>query len=288
MFILQALKKPFAYLIICITVVFGFFFAYAFDLEVPFWWLILYCIFGLTPFMLGYLLLEGKKKLRETFWMRIRHYTVFTLMLPITAIIMDYGFNSKRMYVANPKDIHLDISHNLIIVEILIGLVLFYSFLAIYIFWFKVSKSVYITFVISLVLIIFIPYMTKNDYRAIRENGLFISDQGTEYLIGWSNIRKVELNGFIPRGRRSSSSYGWEFIFYVNGDRKMIFGPFTYRDYGLKTSLSIKNKLIEENIPLTVDVLTEYEWSYVEIDMKYEEGNPEDFYSLFQPDPRRK
>lgn len=288
MFILQALKKPFAYLFICITVAFGFILAFEFSLKDAFLWILFYCIFGLTPFMLSYLFLDGKKKLRGNFWMRVRQYTVLTLMLPITTSMMDYEINLKRMNVANPKDIHLDIAHKLVVVEILIGFVVFFSFLAIYILGFKVSKSVYITFVISLVLIIFIPYMTKNDYRAIRENGIFISEQGSERLIEWSDIQKVELNSFIHRRSRSHSSHNWEFIFYENGGGKIIFGPFTYYQYALQSSLEIKNKIIEENVPLTVDILTENEWSYVEIDMEYEEGNPADFYSLFELDSKRK
>lgn len=292
MFIIKKLKKLFAYLIICTAIFFGFLIADVAEWkEHPIISILIYCIFGLFPFLLGFLLLKGKQPLREDFWMRIRSYSVLTLILPVIVKVANYQINLKEMRVSNPKDVYLDSASTLGVLIIPVGFVALFSFLAIYISWFKISKYVFLVFMISIVLCMLIPFLTKDDYRAIRDEGIIISKKGEEQLIQWSDIQEVALNGFIPRvklNKKINSNYNWNFIFYLKDGEKITFGPFGYHSYALESSLAIKNKTMQEKIPIAIDILSEKELEYAQIDIKYEDGNPDDFYSLFQYDTIRK
>lgn len=46
--------------------------------------------------------------------------------------------------------------------------------------------------------------------------------------------------------------------------------------------------MIDENIPITRQPLTEEELEYIKRDLENKEGNPDDFYSLFPYDPETK
>lgn len=65
-------------------------------------------------------------------------------------------------------------------------------------------------------------------------------------------------------------------------------GPFYYGNRYLDASLDIKKLIIEKRISMSTDRISKKEWCFIEVDMEYHEGSPEDFYTFFQFDPESK
>ncbi|UHA58718.1 hypothetical protein KDJ21_018035 [Metabacillus litoralis] len=174
---------------------------------------------------------------------------------------------------------------------VFVSLITFMSFAGIFVLGWKNSKhSLRYTFIINLIFTILISVMINDDYKAINQDELIISTLGKKEKIPWSDVKHAYLKGKITSDgfkKSSGSSFKWKFEFVLkNGDTEE-FGPFTYFKYNLKDSLNIKKLLADKNISLTIDQLSDEEWEYVQIDMDYEEEvKPEDFYSLFQYDPK--
>lgn len=294
MVLLQKLKKIAGVLLIIAALIMGITAVGIAEWKRPFFSIVFYLMIGLIPFLLGILLLAGIKGFKEGIWGPLRVFTGITVILPLTLQLADYLKERKIQLVSSPNDIYLDsagIPDWLAWVIIFAGITAFFTFLAMYVAWFKVPKNVYILFSISIILCIFIPLLTKGDFRAIRNDGLVTSVQEEYNEVPWSKMERVFLNGYIEEaiGKSGSDEYVWEFIFYTKEGEKEAFGPFGYSDYNLETSHAIKNKIMAERIPLSTEALSEDEWDFVELDMEFEEeANPKDFYTLFQYNPETK
>lgn len=293
MIFLKKLRKFVGYIVVLISLFIGIIGVYETELDAIILNFFIYILIGGFPFIIGMLLIEGWRPLKENAWARFRLYTGVTIPAPAVIRINDYFNTQKEERVSSPTDIYLDYVGTpqfLTYAVIGAGILAFMTFVAIYVTWFQMEKHVYIMFVVSLIICIVVPIIAKNDYRAIREEGLFLSSQGSNKAIPWSDIEKVELDGEIVEGlgRSSSSYYKWDFIFYLEDGEKEKFGPFSYSDYNLQDSKDIKNIIMENRVSISIDELSEEEWSYVKIDMEYEEGDPNDFYSLFQYNPEEK
>lgn len=290
---LKKLRKFVGYIVVIISIILGITGISVAEWDQPFVSIFLYLLLGVLPFCIGLWIIGGYPSLKENAWGKFRFYTALTVFAPLTFQLVDYLIDEKGERVSSPTDIFVDsagIPIWLTYVVIFAGVLAFISFLGIYVTWFQMEKHVYIMFIGSLIICTVVPLFTKNDYRAIREEGLFVSSQGSNESIPWANIEKVNVVGEISEGlgKSSSSYFKWDFIFYVKDGKEERFGPFAYSEYNLHASKDIKNAIMENRVSMSLDGLSEKEWSYVEIDMEYEEGDPNDFYEFFQYDPKTK
>jgi len=263
--------------------------------------LIMYLILGIFPLILALLIFKGKSaikfkvsNLRSLFVnQRVRVYVLLTIITPILLNFVDSLGRNKLERLAGPGNIYFaNISEGWLGYTIVfVSLITFMSFAGIFVLGWKNSKhSLRYTFIINLIFTILISVMINDDYKAINQDELIISTLGKKEKIPWSDVKHAYLKGKITSDgfkKSSGSSFKWKFEFVLkNGDTEE-FGPFTYFKYNLKDSLNIKKLLADKNISLTIDQLSDEEWEYVQIDMDYEEEvKPEDFYSLFQYDPK--
>ncbi len=295
------IRKFFGVLLLIISVIFG---AVSIGLgygEPVVITLIMYLILGIFPLILALLLFKGKSaikfkvsNLRSLFVnQRVRVYVLITIITPILLNFVDSLGRNKLERLAGPGNIYFaNISEGWLGYTIVfVSLITFMSFAGIFVLGWKNSKhSLRYTFIINLIFTILISVMINDDYKAINQDELIISTLGKKEKIPWSDVKHAYLKGKITSDgfkKSSGSSFKWKFEFVLkNGDTEE-FGPFTYFKYNLKDSLNIKKLLADKNISLTIDQLSDEEWEYVQIDMDYEEEvKPEDFYSLFQYDPK--
>lgn len=295
------IRKFFGVLLLIISVIFGAVsigMGYGEPIVIT---LIMYLILGIFPLILALLLFKGKSaikfkvsNLRSLFVnQRVRVYVLITIITPIVLNFVDSLGRNKLERLAGPGNIYFaNISEGWLGYTIVfVSLITFISFAGIFVLGWKNSKhSLRYTFIINLIFTILISVMINDDYKAINQDELIISTLGKKEKIPWSDVKHAYLKGKITSDgfkKSSGSSFKWKFEFVLkNGDTEE-FGPFTYFKYNLKDSLNIKKLLADKNISLTIDQLSDEEWEYVQIDMDYEEEvKPEDFYSLFQYDPK--
>ncbi|MCM3409712.1 hypothetical protein [Metabacillus litoralis] len=295
------IRKFFGVLLLIISVIFGAVsigMGYGEPIVIT---LIMYLILGIFPLILALLLFKGKSaikfkvsNLRSLFVnQRVRVYVLITIITPILLNFVDSLGRNKLERLAGPGNIYFaNISEGWLGYTIVfVSLITFMSFAGIFVLGWKNSKhSLRYTFIINLIFTILISVMINDDYKAINQDELIISTLGKKEKIPWSDVKHAYLKGKITSDgfkKSSGSSFKWKFEFVMkNGDTEE-FGPLTYFKYNLKDSLNIKKLLADKNISLTIDQLSDEEWEYVQIDMDYEEEvKPEDFYSLFQYDPK--
>ena len=295
------IRKFFGVLLLIISVIFG---AVSIGLgygEPVVITLIMYLILGIFPLILALLLFKGKSAIKFKVSnlcslfvnQRVRVYVLITIITPIVLNFVDSLGRNKLERLAGPGNVYFaNISEGWLGYTIVfVSLVTFMSFAGIFVLGWKNSKhSLRYTFIINLIFTILISVMINDDYKAINQDELIISTLGKKEKIPWSDVKHAYLKGKITSDgfkKSSGSSFKWKFEFVLkNGDTEE-FGPFTYFKYNLKDSLNIKKLLADKNISLTIDQLSDEEWEYVQIDMDYEEEvKPEDFYSLFQYDPK--
>lgn len=295
------IRKFFGVLLLIISVIFGAVsigMGYGEPIVIT---LIMYLILGIFPLILALLLFKGKSaikfkvsNLRSLFVnQRVRVYVLITIITPIVLNFVDSLGRNKLERLAGPGNIYFaNISEGWLGYTIVfVSLITFISFAGIFVLGWKNSKhSLRYTFIINLIFTILISVMINDDYKAINQDELIISTLGKKEKIPWSDVKHAYLKGKITSDgfkKSSGSSFNWKFEFVLkNGDTEE-FGPFTYFKYNLKDSLNIKKLLADKDISLTIDQLSDEEWEYVQIDMDYEEEvKPEDFYSLFQYDPK--
>ncbi|MCM3163441.1 hypothetical protein [Metabacillus litoralis] len=295
------IRKFFGVLLLIISVIFGAVsigMGYGEPIVIT---LIMYLILGIFPLILALLIFKGKSaikfkvsNLRSLFVnQRVRVYVLLTIITPILLNFVDSLGRNKLERLAGPGNIYFaNISEGWLGYTIVfVSLITFMSFAGIFVLGWKNSKhSLRYTFIINLIFTILISVMINDDYKAINQDELIISTLGKKEKIPWSDVKHAYLKGKITSDgfkKSSGSSFKWKFEFVLkNGDTEE-FGPFTYFKYNLKDSLNIKKLLADKNISLTIDQLLDEEWEYVQIDMEYEEEvKPEDFYSLFQYDPK--
>jgi len=284
-------RKVVGMIVIIISIIFGMTTVGIAEPDDLFATAIMYLMIGLFPFFLGFYVMNGKYKLKEALPM-FRIYTGVTIFIPLVLQLADYLTNGKNERLSTPSDIYLDIlggSEWIFYLHYIPAFFAFITFLGLYMFGRKnLPNYAPYLFIISLILTIGLTFFTKDDYRAIREEGLFSSIQGKDEKVAWTEIEKVYLSGFVSRdgySKTATASFKWEYIFHLKNGGQIVYGPFGYSEYHLTVSHAIKNKIMEERLAMSSDFITEKEWGYIEVDMDYESGDPNDFYSLFQYNP---
>lgn len=293
MLFLVKLKKFVGYIVVIFAIFLGIIAMSVAEWDQVFANIFLYLLLGGLPFVIGVWMIEGWKSLKVTAWGKFRFYTAITFFSPIIIRTISYVNDKKEERVSSATDIFVDYAGTPKWLTYLVmgaGIIAFMTFLAIYVNWFDMERHVYFMFVVSLIISIVVPLIAKDDFRAIREEGLYFSIQGDIEEVPWYQIERVEIVGNNVDGIGSSNSayFKWDFIFFLKNGDKEKFGSFSYSNYNLTTSLEIKNEIMEHRVSMSLDGLSDEEWSYVEIDMEYEEGDPHDFYELFQYNPETK
>ena len=256
---------------------------------------------GILPLIIALFLFEGRQAIKFNISSLhlllvnpgVRIYVLITIITPILLNSLDTLKFSNVDRLSSPGDVYFaSLSVEWLgYMLVFAGLIAFMAFAGLFVLGWKNSrKPLRYTFIITFILSIFISVIINNDYKAINQNGLVISSLGNKEEISWSDVKHVNLKGSITSdgfSKTSGSSFKWKFEFFLKNGETEHFGPFSYSEYSLEDSLNIKKLLADKNISLTTDQLLDKEWEYVQIDMDYEEGaKPEDFYSVFQYDPK--
>ncbi|MYL34977.1 hypothetical protein GLW05_15440 [Pontibacillus yanchengensis] len=256
--------------------------------------IIMYILIGIIPSIIGGLLLKGKKQFMQSLWQYVRYYTFITLFIPFAILLFDNYTNWKESIISHPSDIYLAL-HSAKWVS--------YTELALLFLTFLLLAPVYVkgwnwlpkgTRKILIVLFIVTPvflFVTKEDYQSIREEGIVISSFGNQEEISWGNIKKVELVSYIGSDGLPSRSipipeqeFKWKFVFYQSTGETHEF-RFGYSVSNSKAALDIKQTILDHDLPLKLDQLTEKEWKFVQLDMNEYPNGKKDFYQLFQYNP---
>ncbi|RHW41650.1 hypothetical protein D1B31_08000 [Neobacillus notoginsengisoli] len=255
-----------------------------------------YLVMGLGIFLVGLFLLKGKVlfsfKLFKNYYLRA--YLVITIGEPLSYEVFDQWRLGKFRKLADLKDVWMFPGSigwlNLFIYSMGAAFILTAAY--IFIVGLKESgKNVILLCVFSLLLTAFSVYITKNDFEAIRTDGIVTHKLGKKEEIAWSEVRHVDILGYLSEdgvSKNRTRSFKWDFVFYLNDGTEKRIGPFLYSEFYLNGSLDIKKLIIEKKIPMATDKITKEEWGFIKVHMEYEDGNPEDFYSVFQYNPEAK
>ncbi|RDU36032.1 hypothetical protein DRW41_15705 [Neobacillus piezotolerans] len=299
-------KKFFAYLIIFIAHVMGLIAIGEFIGERDYSLLAMYVLFGLIPFLVGFILMRGKQifyryskgkyifTLKKLYSPNLRVYLYITIAIPCFYSLMKFWNLGKYQKLANIKDIWLFPASYMWLDYFLIitGLLSFIMAGRIFVAGLKeVERSSIAIFSFSFLLTASIILLTNNDFEAVRKDGIVTQKLGKMESIPWADVKNVGINGYLSQDGFSSTaskSFKWEFIFYLKNGKDKVIGPFYYGNSYLGASLDIKKLIIEKRIPMSTDRISEKEWDFIEVDMEYNEGSPEDFYTFFQFDPESK
>jgi len=265
--------------------------------------LFVYLLTSALPSILALFLIKGRQAIVFNRWglksfflsKGVRIYVLITIITPILLKSIDTLHFNNWDRLSGPEDVYFA---NLSVewmgyASVITGLLAFIFFIGIFVFGWRDSTSFQkYMFILSLSFALILSVVMRNDYKAINPDGLVISTLGEKEEISWSDVEHAYLTGELNRkGYRSnvSNHFQWEFEFLLKNGESETFGPFSYTSYNLEASTKIKELLADKRISLTTDRLTDKEWDYVQIDMDYEEeAKPEDFYSVFQYNPKTK
>lgn len=264
--------------------------------------LFIYLLIGVLPFILALFLLKGRKAIQlnrsglRSFLVSkgVRIYVYITIIIPTLLKSIDTLNSNNMERLSDPGDVYFTrlTVEWLGYTSVIVGLIAFISFTGVFVVLGWKNSYLYLRYmlVISLSLSIILAAMMHNDYKAINQDGLVISTLGNNEEISWSDVKHAYLKARVTSdgfSKTSGSSFKWEFEFHLKNGETEEFGPFSYSTYNLEDSINIKELLADKNISLTTDQLSDKEWSFVQIEMDYEEeAKPEDFYSIFQYDPK--
>ncbi len=252
-----------------------------------------YLVFGLLPFWLGLLIVNGKEmlKLQKGHLFPLRLYLFFSVITPLLINIVDDSSKNKIGLVSTPNDVYLQLMSQEWMGYLIVFAGILAYFPAMYLFisgWKATERHIKWMFFISLAVAVTFGFITRDDYQAVRTDGIVVSKNGEIEEIPWSEIDTVDIDGKVSSDgfhRTSTSSFKWSFYFRLKDGRTIEMGDLSYNKYNLKDSLAIKKVLKDHKIPWKVYGLSEREWEFVEVDMDYEEADSEDFYRIFQYDP---
>jgi hypothetical protein len=209
-------------------------------------------------------------------------------LIPVFLHLNDYIVKWKINAVSTPEVIYLDLFSTqwLGYVEIFIVFLTFMLFAPIYVSgWNFLPKETRHLFLVLLALLPIVLFLVKDDYQAIRDQGIVISKFGNQEKYSWQEIEKVELYAYIGRDFRSSEMK-WKYVFYLVDGGTRVFVQFSYYPESVHESIDIKKKILQENIPFYLDQLSDKEWDFVKIDMEDYPEVQDEFYVLFQYDPK--
>ncbi|MFZ2462914.1 MAG: hypothetical protein WAW77_04675 [Caldibacillus thermoamylovorans] len=286
--VLTKVKKVVSYIIIILSFITGIAATATAEWDDLFINIFLYLLFGGLPFTIGIIMLEGLKEGKENAWGKFRFYTGISFLAPILLKIIVYFNDKNTNRISTPTDIYITNYQDFIgLIIIFTGFYAFCLFIVIYIVGFKVEKELYISLVVAFLISAGLSIYGKNDYYAIREEGLFLSSKEEQIAIPWEDVESVRIEAALVSdiGKYSSKDFEWEFIFYLKEHEPVKFSGFGYDEPSLTYSHQIKNVIMENKISMSIDSISEKEWEFLEVDMEDDEIKPDDFYKLFQYNP---
>ncbi|MGM9944365.1 MAG: hypothetical protein ACI33M_05440 [Lysinibacillus sp.] len=283
-------KKLISYMLILLAIIVGVMIVVTCDWKNEFLFgFASYMILAILPFSLGYFWIN-KKSFKKEYWFRFRVFTGITIVIPVGFKLYPYFLDEKQQELFNTANIYIDaialpaFFTAGVVVALIVGVI---ALLSIYINWFKLSKKMYFLFSISVVSLVVMYFMTEKDYKAINEDGIIVSLEESHEEIAWTDVESVYLSSYVSSDR--SRKYVWEFIFYLKDGEEITIGPFRYEQDTITTSLTIKEKIMQQKIAMYLDGLTDEDWQYVQSDMEGQtDVNPQDFYTLIQYNPETK
>jgi hypothetical protein len=292
--ILLKIKNIIGYLICVLFIIVGFMGTLEIIKNPTVGGVIAFVIAGILPYWLGLILINGKEmlKINKDNLFALRLYLTLTVLIPIILqLIFNFALNHEGR-VGNPKDVYMTpVSQEWMVYTMIFAglLAAFPGFRLLIVGWKNTENHLRWMFVIGTLVAVIFGFITRDDFMAVRTDGIVVSKLGVKEEIPWSEVEFVEINGHVSSDgfhRTSTNSYKWSFYFRLDGGIVIEVGPLGYNRYNLRDSLEIKEVLMEEKIPWKVYGLSEKEWDFVEVDMEIEEdANPNDFYDIFQYDP---
>ena len=248
-----------------------------------------YMFLAILPFSLGYFWIN-KKSFKKEYWFRFRVFTGITIVIPFGFKLYPYFLNEQQQQIFNRANIYLDAIARPafftvgVVVALVVGVI---PLLSIYINWFKLSKKMYFLFSMSAISLAIMYFMTEKDYKAINDDGIIVSAEESQQEIAWTDIESVYLSSYVSSD--NAKKYVWEFVFYLKDGGEIIIGPFRYEQDTIATSLTIKEKIMQQKIAMYLDGLTDEDWQYVQSDMEGQtDVDSQDFYTLIQYNPETK
>lgn len=255
-----------------------------------------YLIMGLGVFLVGLVILKGKEVFSSFIYKSryLRTYLVITIGGPLSYAVFDSWRLGKYRDLADLRDVWM-FPGSFGWLDYLIccmGAAFFLSAGALIVQGVKrLGKSTLAFCIFSFFLTGLLVYVSKGDFEAVRTDGIVTQKLGEKEEIGWSEVRHVDIVGYISEDGTSKSrsrSFRWEFVFYLkNGSEKRI-GPFLYSNMYINGSLDIKKVIMDKKIPMSTSEITKKQWSVLKLDMEYRDGNPDNFYKVFQYNPETK
>ena len=287
-------KKLISYMLILLSVIIGSIIVVTGDWKNEFLFSFAsYMFLAILPFSLGYFWIN-KKSFKREYWFRFRFFTAITILMPVAFRLYEAFLKKQQDGMSRTSDIYIDAVATPVyfgasaIVLLIVGTI---TLLSIYINWFAISKKIYFLFGISHVGLAIVYFSTDKDYKAINEDGIIIPLEDTYEEFAWTDIESVYLSSYVrsDNARIASEQYVWEFVFYLKDGGELTFGPFRYEQDAISTSLTIKDKIMQQRIAMYLDGLTDEDWQYVQSDMEGQaDVNSQDFYTLIQYNPETK
>lgn len=286
--VVTKVKKIVSYIIIIFSFITGIGATATAEWEDLYINILLYLLFGGLPFAIGIIMLEGLKEVKENAWGIFRFYTGISFLAPILLKIIMYFNDKNTNRISTPTDIYITNYQGFIgLIIIFTGFYAFCLFIVIYITGFRVEKELYISLLVAFLISAGLSIYGKNDYYAIREEGLFLSSKEEQIAIPWEDVESVRIEAALEKsgGKYPTREFEGEFIFYLKDHEPVKFSGCGYDEPSLQYSHQIKNVIMENKIPMSIDSISEKEWEFLEVDMQDDEIKPDDFYKLFQYNP---
>ena len=130
-------------------------------------------------------------------------------------------------------------------------------------------------------------YVLWNDYRGIHETEGIITSRwtGAEEQIKWEEIDSVTITPYIKR--RVANEFGdellfaWKFLFVEADGSRTEFEDWDLSEYSLNQAQGVRDKIVEENIPLLFVEMDDETRKYYESDLDIHKLNRTEFDAFF-------
>lgn len=252
--------------------------------------ILLMIIIAYPLYIIGQWLRIGTEDFKVKYLRFTAAYFQFTIMIPTIFIMYDEYLKIKGGTLSRDDYLWFQITsspdvHGLLT---LVFIVFVLSVMPKTLFgWSFGGKKLTLFVIVMFIAFSSLLYVLWNDYRGIHEAEGIVTSRwtGAEEQIKWEDIESVTITPYIKR--RVANEYGdellfaWEFLFVEADGSRTEFEDWDLSEYSLKRSREVRDKIVEENIPLLFVEMDDNTRKYYESDLDIHKLNRAEFDEFF-------
>lgn len=250
--------------------------------------IVLLIIIGLPIYILGQIIRTSKEMFIKNKKTWIFGYFFYFLVIPGTLnVLVFFDDIKRRIFHADQYIIFHTYSSSFLGVLSFLSAGIFLALVGYRLFGpdQKRIRLVNISLICMLVFLIGFNYMVLNDYRGIhQEDGLVRNNWlGVKTVIPLDHVNYIYVEPMVHLTVwNSSTSFQWKVYFVYDHEQEEEEYHFTMiREEALENTIAIRELAQEGQIPFIVNQMSDYTYSWFELDLELEGLDEERYYELF-------